>query len=52
LQNSIGCGAIGSPGPDGGVGRMRQMDELLPFVGMCTVAVAVYSFACWLGYWF
>ena len=36
----------------GGLVRVRQMDELLPFVGMCTVAVAVYSLACWLGYLF
>jgi hypothetical protein len=25
--------------------------ELLPFLGMCTLAAAVYSLACWVGYW-
>jgi hypothetical protein len=27
-------------------------DEFLPFLGMCTLAVAVYSLACWVGCWF
>jgi len=27
-------------------------DEFLPFLGMCTLAAAVYSLACWVGCWF
>jgi hypothetical protein len=26
--------------------------ELVPFLGMCTLAAAVYSLACWVGCWF
>jgi hypothetical protein len=28
------------------------LNEFLPFMGMCTLAAAVYSFACWVGCWF
>jgi hypothetical protein len=27
------------------------LEELLPFLGMCTLAAAAYSLACWVGYW-
>jgi hypothetical protein len=27
-------------------------NELLPFLGMCTLATAAYSLACWVGCWF
>jgi hypothetical protein len=26
--------------------------DLVPFVVMCTLAAAVYSLACWVGWWF
>lgn len=28
------------------------LNELVPFLGMCTLAAATYSLACWLGCWF
>jgi hypothetical protein len=28
------------------------LNELVPFLGMCTLAAAVYSLACWVGCWF
>lgn len=27
------------------------LEEFLPFLGMCALAAAVYSLACWVGYW-
>ena len=28
------------------------INEVLPFLGMCTLAAAAYSLACWVGYSF
>ena len=27
------------------------LKEFWPLLGMCTLAAAVYSLACWVGYW-
>jgi hypothetical protein len=33
-------------------GTPMASNEFLPFLGMCTLAAAVYSLACWVGCWF
>jgi hypothetical protein len=32
-------------------GMPMALEELLPFLGMCTLAAVAYSLACWVGYW-